>query len=252
MRALFLFLFVSMAAVDAFFIKDKRKSQSNPLQPHGVPARKTHKSILKYVVQLYTEIMKHEKKINLQCIFPKIMMKKRSIKLIFKNNSFKGAEKGSKWMEDELRLFMMKTAKRHVTMSTKLYLVKIFDLYSQRKINVFKFSTKEFGWKTLNISDWRRNHPQKDSRGRVGIRITISLGKRELNISETAFRKMEKKYPPYFIEFYKEVNDAVRQEEKSDKLQAWQRKRNMPDELNRADDDYYIPFHRYTLSRSLD
>jgi ABC-type long-subunit fatty acid transport system fused permease/ATPase subunit len=81
-------------------------------------------------------------------LFPEIMRTKRAVKLIFKNNSF---QDNKKWKRDELRIFMT-TAKKSISSSNKPYYVKIFDLYSRKMVNIYKFSSKDYGWKTINIS----------------------------------------------------------------------------------------------------
>jgi hypothetical protein len=79
-----------------------------------------------------------------------IIRTKRAIKLVFKNNSLKNGE-NEKWNRDELRIFM-NTAKKAIASSQKRYYLKIFDLNSRRTVNIYKFSSKDYGWKTINIS----------------------------------------------------------------------------------------------------
>lgn len=53
--------------------------------------------------------------------------------------------------------------------------------------------------------DWRSGKPQTDSRGRIGLKIVVVLGRKKLNINKTAFRKPRNRIPetpkPYFIAF---------------------------------------------------
>ena len=81
------------------------------------------------------------------------MRTKRAVKLIFKNNSF---QDNKKWKRDELRIFMT-TAKKSISSSNKPYYVKIFDLYSRKMVNIYKLSSKDYGWKTINISGTFQN-----------------------------------------------------------------------------------------------
>ena len=84
--------------------------------------------------------------------------------------------------------------------------------------------------------------------------ITIFLGKKKLNISKTAFRKVSKK-DPYFIEFFHEEEKKTEESKPKGKSMLVTdrfRKNTLPalkSELEKR--DYYLPFQQYESARQV-
>ena len=214
------------------------------------------RKVPKYILGLWEENLKHGRNVNnLYCIFPKIIRTKRAIKLVFKNNSLKNDE-NTRWKRDELLIFM-NTAKKSIVSSQKRYYLKIFDLFSRRTVNTYKFSSKDHGWKIINISAWRNIKPRLDNKGRFGMKIVVTMGKRKLNINKTAFRKGRSKNDPYFVEFFHPEETKIKVPTTSGKglfeIGRFHKSNSLPaSKFTAKKPDYYIPFQRYDMRRALE